>query len=89
MKLQLTTDPTDWYTKSKLPELRCHKFAFAEPPDAKKPSLRITQSFTEALSLVAIFQQDGLLPERNCVRTPPPEKYLFELEPVRIVFQGR
>jgi hypothetical protein len=33
VKMQLTTDPTDGHNKTKLPELRCHKFTFEEPPD--------------------------------------------------------
>ena len=42
VKMQLTTDPTDWYNKTKLPRLRCHKFTFAEPPDPKKTSVIVT-----------------------------------------------
>jgi hypothetical protein len=42
VKMQLTTDPTDWYNKTKLPEMRCHKFEFAEPPDPKKTSVFVT-----------------------------------------------
>ena len=42
VKMQLTTDPTDWYNKTKRPRLRCHKFTFAEPPDPKKTSVIVT-----------------------------------------------
>ena len=60
VKMQLTTDPTG-FDKTKLPELRCHNFTFAEP----KENISVCYSRKVSCAWMAIWASYGV-GDQNC-----------------------